>query len=588
MKVIVQCIIWAFLSRLVTSLVSDYYVKGLPGIPKSTNLKAHSGHISVDENSSLFFLFVNNRYIIDKQRTVIWLNGGPGCSSMDGAFLENGFFRIIANDTLVENQGSWNEFSNLVFVDQPVGTGFSYTSGNYADGISKAVDQFMIFLDKFFELFPEYKRDDLYISGESYAGQYVPYIANYILKRNKKDHSKSYNLKGILIGNGWISPLTHYKSYLPFALTNNLVVKGSEHESKIEKATQLCELAIKNNDENVLSSCDRILELIVDPEYRNGKECLNMYDYRLESTSCGLDWPQELSYLSEYLRKTETMKALNVNLDKHIKWEECSTKVIEKFTRYQPQSAVSLLPDILSEIRVLLYSGDKDIICNHMGTEDTINEIEWNGRKGFRKEDGTWATRYKWIFMNKHVGYYQYDRNLTYVLIKDASHMVPYDKPLESLDMLNRFLEIDPKLIEEVRKSNSWNNASTGNIDYDDGSKTYGRSKAVWSLYYHIGGIILIFLIFGTILLAWYLYNSHRKLRKEYINKYNNTNNQNYRLESQIESDKNSVPPYNRKDNYHEYSNYANISHYDKPYTHVRDVGGSSDMERDEFRRTGN
>ena len=89
-------------------------------------------HIEVDSqhNGNLFFYHVQNKHIAEKQRTVIWLNGGPGCSSMDGAFMEIGPYRVMEDEKLVHNNGSWHEFANLLFVDQPVGTGFSYVDSN--------------------------------------------------------------------------------------------------------------------------------------------------------------------------------------------------------------------------------------------------------------------------------------------------------------------------------------------------------------------------------------------------------------------------------------------------------------------------
>lgn len=89
-------------------------------------------HITVDpsHNGNLFFWHFSHRHIAKRQRTVIWLNGGPGCSSMDGALMEVGPYRVKDENTLVENPGAWNEFANLLFVDQPVGTGFSYVDTN--------------------------------------------------------------------------------------------------------------------------------------------------------------------------------------------------------------------------------------------------------------------------------------------------------------------------------------------------------------------------------------------------------------------------------------------------------------------------
>ena len=110
----------------------------------------------------MFFWHFQNRHIANRQRTVIWLNGGPGCSSEDGALMEVGPYRLKDPNTLEYNDGAWDEFANIMFVDNPVGTGFSYVSGDgYLHELPEMADQFMIFLQKFFELFPDYEQDDV-------------------------------------------------------------------------------------------------------------------------------------------------------------------------------------------------------------------------------------------------------------------------------------------------------------------------------------------------------------------------------------------------------------------------------------------
>jgi carboxypeptidase D len=121
-------------------------------------------HIEVtpEHNGNIFFWHFQNKHIANRQRTVIWVNGGPGCSSEDGALMEIGPYRLKDESTLRENEGSWNEFANLLFVDNPVGTGFSYVdTDSYIHELDEMADQFITFLSKFFEIFPEYDRDDV-------------------------------------------------------------------------------------------------------------------------------------------------------------------------------------------------------------------------------------------------------------------------------------------------------------------------------------------------------------------------------------------------------------------------------------------
>ena len=126
--------------------------------------------VSPEHNGNLFFWHYKNRHIANKQRTVIWLNGGPGCSSMDGALMEIGPYRLKDDQHLIYNEGSWDEFANLLFVDNPVGTGFSYVDTNsFLHELPEMADQFIIFLEKWFAIFPEYEHDDVSIFAPSLA-----------------------------------------------------------------------------------------------------------------------------------------------------------------------------------------------------------------------------------------------------------------------------------------------------------------------------------------------------------------------------------------------------------------------------------
>lgn len=144
-------------------IAADYFVHHLPGAPEPL-LKQYAGHIEIvpEHHGNLFFWFNENKHIADRQRTVIWLNGGPGCSSMDGALMEIGPYRVQEDGTLTYNNGSWNEFSNLLFVDNPLGTGFSYVdSDSYIHELDEMATNMVTFLEKWFAIFPEYVHDDV-------------------------------------------------------------------------------------------------------------------------------------------------------------------------------------------------------------------------------------------------------------------------------------------------------------------------------------------------------------------------------------------------------------------------------------------
>ncbi|KAG1741365.1 Alpha/Beta hydrolase protein [Suillus lakei] len=111
---------------------------------------------------------------------IFWTNSGPGCSSLEGFLQENGPLSWSygqAKPTV--NQQSWTNLSSVLWVEQPVGTGFSQGIPN-AQNEDDVAAQLVGFMQQFLVVFSELKGKKLYLTGESYAGIYVPYIANYI------------------------------------------------------------------------------------------------------------------------------------------------------------------------------------------------------------------------------------------------------------------------------------------------------------------------------------------------------------------------------------------------------------------------
>ena len=265
--------------------------------------------------------------------------------------------------------------------------------------------QFVKFMEKFFELFPQYEKDDIYFAGESYAGQHIPYIADAILKRNVENaFNGGWNMKGLLIGNGWMDPTPQYLSYLPFAYKNGLIEKDSQNGRDLEKQQSICqkELEAGAKDHIDTRNCEAILQDILRLTKKDGDNsdvCINMYDVRLRDSypSCGMNWPGDLPYVTEYLRRREVTEAIHINPAKKTGWQECNGAVSSNFGARNSKPSIHLLPNILKTTPVLLFSGDQDLICNHIGTEDSIHGLEWNGGKGFELSPGNWAPRETWV-----------------------------------------------------------------------------------------------------------------------------------------------------------------------------------------------
>ncbi|KAF4591796.1 pheromone-processing carboxypeptidase KEX1 [Ophiocordyceps camponoti-floridani] len=508
---------------------ADYYVRDLPGVPTDSPLiKMHAGHIQVtpEHDGNLFFWHFQNTHIANRQRTVIWLNGGPGCSSEDGALMEIGPYRVTDQGTLTLNNGSWNEFANLLFVDNPVGTGYSFVNtDSFVEELDEAAEQFIKFLKKFFDVFPEYQRDDIYIAGESFAGQYIPYIAKAILDRNAKTVRDKWSLKGLLIGNGWLSPMDQYPAYLNYSFKKKLVDKESTMAKELLAKQRICDRMLVSNPNHVnYQECESILTSMLKASSKgSGKEaCYNMYDVRLRDSypSCGMNWPPDLKNLTPYLRKAEVVRALHVNEKRNTGWQECTGAVSSAFKSEKSKPSVDLLPGLLNEVPILLFSGAEDLICNHLGTEQMISNMRWNGGKGFEVTPGNWAPRRTWTFEGDVAGFWQQARNLTYVLFYNSSHMVPFDYPRRSRDMLDRFMGVDISSIGgeptdsriDGEKGPETTVGGASNQTHHTEEETRKKiDKARWAAYRRSGETVLVIMALTAAAWAYIVWRQRRK-----------------------------------------------------------------------------
>jgi cathepsin A (carboxypeptidase C) len=170
------------------------------------NEDMESGIMWISTYNDMFYWLFRSRNNSSTAPLVLWLTGELGCASELAIFYENGPFTINDDLSLKRNKFSWNENSNMLYVDQPVGVGFSRALNptQYAWNEKMISEYLYNFLSMFMTKYPEFKGRPLYITGESYAGHYIPAIANYIIQNPSSD----FNLRGIAIGNGIIP---HYK-----------------------------------------------------------------------------------------------------------------------------------------------------------------------------------------------------------------------------------------------------------------------------------------------------------------------------------------------------------------------------------------
>lgn len=251
---------------------------------------------------------------------------------------------------------------------------------------------------------------------------------------------------------------------------------------------------------------------------QNGGRCYNMYDVRLDDSypSCGMNWPPDLKDVKPYLRRKDVTNALHVNKDKQTGWTECSGEVGSNFKTRTSKPSIQLLPDLLQHMPVVLFSGDQDLICNHLGTEEMIHNMKWNSGQGFELSPGTWAPRRDWTFEGEPAGIYQEARNLTYVLFYNSSHMVPFDYPRRSRDMLDRFMNVDiasigGKPTDSRIDGEKGVQTSVGGHPNSTIAEQVEEDKledAKWHAYYRSGEVVLVIVIIAASAWGWWVWRS--------------------------------------------------------------------------------
>ncbi|KAG2571212.1 hypothetical protein PVAP13_7KG015100 [Panicum virgatum] len=255
----------------------EHLVTGLPGFHGSFPSSHYSGYVTVDEASerSLFYYLALSERDPAADPVVLWLNGGPGCSSFDGFVYENGPFNFEPGSTLPRlqlNPYSWSKVSNIMYLDSPAGVGMSYSlnKSDYTTGDLKTAADAHTFLLKWFELYPEFQSNPFYISGESYAGVYIPTLADEVVKGIEKGVQPRINFKGYLIGNAFTDVDYDYNSFVPLAHGMGLIstdmfedVKASCHGTFFGDVDDLCQEKIERvhwelkdlNKYNILAPC---------------------------------------------------------------------------------------------------------------------------------------------------------------------------------------------------------------------------------------------------------------------------------------------------------------------------------------------
>jgi serine carboxypeptidase-like clade 4 len=393
----------------------------------------HYGYINVNKtmNANMFYWMFESQGTPSKDPVVLWMTGGPGCSSELALFFENGPYTVDSNLNLKANPDSWNKFTNLLYIDNPVGTGFSYANSDYVHDEKAVAVEMYTFLQEFFKQYPQYYTQDFFIVGESYGGHYVPTVALATLIGNHDGKHKKINLRGIGIGNGWVSPRTQYAGYGPFAYQNGLITETVY--AQMNATLQTCQSLIDQKKwETAASVCGNIMGAVLD--YAGN---INYYDIKLQCN------PQPLCYdftsITNYLNEESVQKSLGV-YNQGITWQTCNFEVNSLFGNDIIESFRWEIPTILGQnVSVVIYNGDLDLICNWVGGKMWVEGMAWPHQKSFNN-----APMKTWYANGVAAGQAKTANGLTFVRVYQAGHMVPHDQPENALDLLSHIVTGKP------------------------------------------------------------------------------------------------------------------------------------------------
>ncbi|KAM9860787.1 lysosomal protective protein [Aulostomus maculatus] len=432
-------------------------VTNLPGMLFKPTYRQWSGYLQTRAGTFLHYWFVTSQRDPVKDPLVLWLNGGPGCSSLDGFLSENGPFHVNDNGaTLYENKFSWNKIANLLYLESPAGVGFSFSNDkNYTTNDDQVADDNYRALQSFFAKFPNFTQNEFFIFGESYGGIYVPTLSQLVATGPAK-----INFKGFSVGNGLSSFAFNDQALIYFGYYHGLF--GEELWQDLK--TYCCEKDICNFYKSESETCRTQVGVAFNIVYDSG---LNEYALYLNCEGPGgshRGYERTMSHLfknyrthphthkfpgggssagplgsvppcinstaqANWLNRGDVRKALHIP-DILPAWDICSDNVSDHYTILYPTMKDTYLKLLSLGLRALVYNGDTDMACNFLGDQWFVEDL------GLEP-----TTKYQtWIHDDQVAGFYQQFGNITFLTVKGAGHMVPQWAPGPALHLFQSFI----------------------------------------------------------------------------------------------------------------------------------------------------
>ncbi|KAK6958599.1 serine carboxypeptidase CPVL [Biomphalaria glabrata] len=384
--------------------------------------RSHSGFITVDMRLGNHLFFWYFPALDSRAPLLVWLNGGPTVSSMIGLFYENGpmrtYWRQNGEVDYIAWNSSWTNSFSMLYIDNPVGTGFSYTESEKKgyrttqEGYAKDLYQF---LEQFYKIFPECLKVDLYIGGQSYAGKYVSSFG-YHLHREIKHGNSTLPFKGIYIGGPYFDPRAQSEYTADYFYT----LGSLSHKQKLDFKKNIQKFWKKyESDLRDTKTFHEIFHIFFPELSTDNYETLKRATYEA----------------IEVLMNSTRMKTL-VHA-KGATFSSMNSSMQLKFSDDFLVSAKHKLGVLMDNYKVMVFNGDLDALTSTVMVDAGLMVTPWSLQGAYNS-----STRQPWIMGGTLVGYYSMTGNFCRVILRQCGHHVPHDQPEVSLIMMQQFVEL--------------------------------------------------------------------------------------------------------------------------------------------------
>ncbi|XP_048820877.1 retinoid-inducible serine carboxypeptidase [Lagopus muta] len=372
---------------------------------------------------------------------ILWLQGGPGSSGCGfGNFEEIG----PLDKELKPRNTTWLQAASILFVDNPVGTGFSYVDdcSLFAKNLTTVVSDMMVFLNEFFTHRTEFQNVPFYIFSESYGGKMAAGIALELHKAVQEGSIKC-NFAGVALGDSWISPLDSVLSWGPYLYSTSLL---DDHGlAEVTAVAKEIMDAINKNEYGLATELWSKAEGIIEENTDN----VNFYNIMTKEVPEMKATEQENFHLVRlYQRHVEVMHKNNLSelmngpirkklkvIPDCVKWGGQSTKVFENMAEDFMRPVIDIVDQLLAaNVSVTVYNGQLDLIVDTMGQEAWIRKLKWPGLKAFSQQ--RWKALYVSPESTDTAAFYKAHENFAFFWILKAGHMVPSDQGEMALKMV--------------------------------------------------------------------------------------------------------------------------------------------------------